>query len=390
MPQKVLKCIIQLEIHAVTCPGVILPRKDDVYLSICVLGQYWKTRCFLPVFPLLIHEKFQIEKVFGKDIVDPADVAAFLERDSTKFELIQFTPSGNERLANYEDDTRNFLFPEPKLTPSYPGVDREVLMRRRSTVFLLTPKLEFSTTTTITEFSPRSAKRITSSLCLSENGRKENPVRKPRCAKSFNLIGRSRTERRSEKETMKPLIMSRSRSLSPYCRKCFLELCQDDMQHSSSFNSETHSRPSLTNQTCDRRKSEKYTPSLSCSMFDKSTRARPRTASSAWCSCDVCSPTYGADKSPSFREPISWEELSNDTDELISYPLNSTVRDNPSDQSLPSICTKRKSSSRFYFDPVGHPAWDRIHERVQNLLASIDAQEKATAKKVSFTCSPCT
>ncbi|XP_067839391.1 spermatogenesis associated 6-like protein isoform X3 [Heptranchias perlo] len=323
------------------------------------------------------------EQVFGRDVVDPADVAAFLECDTTQFELIQFTPSVDEKLASYEDNTRNFLFPEPKLTPSYPGVDREVLMKRCSTVFLISPKLEFSTTTTITECSPRCAKRISSSLCLSESGRKENQFRRPRCAKSFNLIGKSCTERRSEKERKKPVIPCRSRSLSPYCRRCLLELCLDEKQHPSPRKLDPICRTSFVTQTCDRSQSEKKnTSSLSCSSFDRSARARPSTASPSCYSRDVCRSRHVTDKAPIPKEPISWDELSSDAEELISYPLNSTVRDNPSDQCSSSVCSQRKSSSqinRFYFDPVRHPAWDRIHERVQKLLASIDAQEKASA-----------
>lgn len=34
-----------------------------------------------------------------------------------------------EELACYEENTRDFLFPEPKLTPSLPGMCREVLMK---------------------------------------------------------------------------------------------------------------------------------------------------------------------------------------------------------------------------------------------------------------------
>lgn len=34
-----------------------------------------------------------------------------------------------EELAYYEENTRDFLFPEPKLTPLYPGMCREVLMK---------------------------------------------------------------------------------------------------------------------------------------------------------------------------------------------------------------------------------------------------------------------
>lgn len=39
-------------------------------------------------------------------------------------------PAVGEVLATYEDDARSFLFPEPKLVPSFSGEDREVLMTR--------------------------------------------------------------------------------------------------------------------------------------------------------------------------------------------------------------------------------------------------------------------
>ena len=34
-----------------------------------------------------------------------------------------------QELAYYEENTRDFLFPEPRLTPSHPGMCREVLMK---------------------------------------------------------------------------------------------------------------------------------------------------------------------------------------------------------------------------------------------------------------------
>lgn len=35
-----------------------------------------------------------------------------------------------ETLAYFEEDARRFLFPEPKLVPSFSGVEREALMTR--------------------------------------------------------------------------------------------------------------------------------------------------------------------------------------------------------------------------------------------------------------------
>lgn len=43
-----------------------------------------------------------------------------------------FTFSVGDSLAFYEENTRDFLFPEPKLTPLYPGVERELLMKTSS------------------------------------------------------------------------------------------------------------------------------------------------------------------------------------------------------------------------------------------------------------------
>nr|XP_005998936.1 PREDICTED: spermatogenesis associated 6-like protein isoform X5 [Latimeria chalumnae] len=159
MPRKVLKVVVELHIHAVTCPGVFLADKDDVYLSICILDQYRKTACLSPIFPLLIHEKMTFEKVFPS-AVDPAAVAELLESKTAKLELIQLLPPVGEVLAYHEENTRDFLFPEPKLTPTYPGVDREVLMNRLPIFHGIAPKLEFSTRTTIKDFMPRMGKGL--------------------------------------------------------------------------------------------------------------------------------------------------------------------------------------------------------------------------------------
>lgn len=35
-------------------------------------------------------------------------------------------------LATYEENTRDFLFPDPKLTHGHHGLDREILMKRSS------------------------------------------------------------------------------------------------------------------------------------------------------------------------------------------------------------------------------------------------------------------
>ncbi|XP_076219013.1 spermatogenesis associated 6-like protein [Aptenodytes patagonicus] len=108
-----LKVVVELQVQAVTCPGVFLPEKHDVFLSECILGQHKETESLRPVFPLLFHEKMCFEKVF-ESAIDPAAVTEMLEI--------------GDDLAFYEENTGDFLFPECKLTPAYPGVDRELLM----------------------------------------------------------------------------------------------------------------------------------------------------------------------------------------------------------------------------------------------------------------------
>uniref|UniRef100_A0A673APC2 Spermatogenesis-associated protein 6 N-terminal domain-containing protein n=1 Tax=Sphaeramia orbicularis TaxID=375764 RepID=A0A673APC2_9TELE len=64
--------------ETVSCPGVHLPAKDDIYLSMCFMGQYRRSECLPAVFPLLFHEKMTFEKVF-RYAVDPGDIAVMLE-----------------------------------------------------------------------------------------------------------------------------------------------------------------------------------------------------------------------------------------------------------------------------------------------------------------------
>ncbi|XP_008830656.1 spermatogenesis-associated protein 6, partial [Nannospalax galili] len=79
MPKvKALQCALALEIRSVTCPGVVLKNKEDIYLSICVFGQYKKTQCVPATFPLVFNARMVFEKVFP-EAVDPGDVVAQLE-----------------------------------------------------------------------------------------------------------------------------------------------------------------------------------------------------------------------------------------------------------------------------------------------------------------------
>nr|XP_045360922.1 spermatogenesis associated 6-like protein isoform X3 [Camelus bactrianus] len=144
-----LEVVVELQIRAISCPGVFLPGKQDVYLGVYLLNQYLKTDNFPSVFPIMIQRSMMFEKVF-ENAIDPGAVADILESFLTRFELIQLVPPVWEELAYYEENTRDFLFPEPKLTP-HPGMCREVLMKTAEGFPGIAPKIEFSTRTAIRE-----------------------------------------------------------------------------------------------------------------------------------------------------------------------------------------------------------------------------------------------
>ncbi|CAJ1086540.1 spermatogenesis associated 6-like protein [Xyrichtys novacula] len=148
MSWKALKVVVELKFRAVSCPGVHLAYKDDIYLSIQVMGQYRQSECLPAVFPLLFYEKMSFEKIY-RQAVDPADITAMLETETIRIDLVQLTPPSGDTLAFIEEDAARFLFPGPKLVPSYSGVDREVLMIRAPHFPGIAPRLEFSSKVTI-------------------------------------------------------------------------------------------------------------------------------------------------------------------------------------------------------------------------------------------------
>ncbi|KAI2662159.1 Spermatogenesis associated 6-like protein [Labeo rohita] len=296
MPHKSVKVVVELHLRAITCPGVHLPAKDDVYVSVSLMNKYRKSECLPAVFPLLIREKIRFEKILNY-AADPAAIAEFLQ--------------SGEILASFEEDARCFLFPEPKLVPSFSGVEREVLMTRHPTFPGISPRLEFSTKTTFSEIS-------------SDNG-------------FLTVPGRAMTKKTSKKSWKQGSTSSRRHlSFAPCSQR------------------EHHDR--------DQKLQIKESVTTSVKIIKRSRRSKKK-------------PFQIMDMNPIPHCPSLFQmadEDSSDTDDLLDYAEE--VGRHHSLMGYEGSSSPRHSSvdrQRHNGSLLGSPdLWEEVQERVQNLLTS--------------------
>ncbi|XP_062855095.1 spermatogenesis-associated protein 6 isoform X1 [Trichomycterus rosablanca] len=219
--QRALKCTVQLTLHAITCPGVLLHSQEDIYLSVRMMGQYHKSKCVPSAFPLLLHEEMLFSKIFS-GAFDPGDIADHLENDATCFELIQLVPPEGEILATFEENTRDFLYPGPKLIPQSPGSEREILMKKSISFPGISPKVEFSTMSVIEECDLKASQ----STC--------SPITTTPCHPRTSATTVNKTQSKTPKTStgspcgyQRPTVASQSRSLSPYTHRKMCQLSEE-------------------------------------------------------------------------------------------------------------------------------------------------------------------
>ncbi|XP_067893259.1 spermatogenesis-associated protein 6 isoform X3 [Heterodontus francisci] len=398
MPKKVLRLTVHLKIQAVTCPGVFLPEKNDVYVSVCMLGKFQKTKFLPSVFPLTFNDKMKIEKNFP-EAMNPGDVADMLEMDTTKFELIQLTPPVGETLAIYEQNTREFLYPGHKLTPSYPGMDRELLMKRSIDFPGIAPRLEFSTTSIIKE-CPLDLTHIEYEEDDVKLELQSTPVRKSmtKSSKRKTCLAECPVEFRNDNSYKQPTMASQTRSLSPYTKRRMAALSEDANQRLAhlnlgpyQFKKETDNKPPFVIRHVD----HKLLPTNDLYIASSSLSSKPSSQKS-W---PLGSPIYNdpslrgsyrpsrtslnAIKKPHEKDLLDSFE---DTDERIlsgpagrqfSPAMTRADYSTPSSFQKQSPVLKRLSlRERFYPESSRPTKWEEIHQRVLKVLKTSSARQR--------------
>ncbi|KAL7985099.1 hypothetical protein Chor_003669 [Crotalus horridus] len=213
--------------NRVTCPGVALKSREDVYVSACIFGQHKKTSCVRAIFPLIFDEKLMFEKVYS-DVVDPGDLVELFETDTSVVQLIQTVPPVGEILASYEENTRDFLFPAPKFIHQPRNSVREVLMKKGYDFTGIAPKLKFHTTCVISDSllsSPKVQKQKQDNLDGLFHSSTEG-MRQIKSSKKNTASPERNRPSLATKSYEQPTVASLSRSPSPYTKRRMCELLQ--------------------------------------------------------------------------------------------------------------------------------------------------------------------
>ncbi|XP_053994292.1 spermatogenesis-associated protein 6 [Hylaeus volcanicus] len=146
---------VQLDLHAVTCPGVWLCPNGKIALRMTTIGSTLESHRVSPIFPLLFHNEFNFKKTFTR-LATLTELQRKLEQEFLYAELIQWVSPCNQTvvLATFETNLADVLYPVPHYKGLMPGIDVDLLMDpTKYFPGIIAPKIEISTKTVIEEVS---------------------------------------------------------------------------------------------------------------------------------------------------------------------------------------------------------------------------------------------
>ncbi|XP_076845686.1 spermatogenesis-associated protein 6 [Brachyhypopomus gauderio] len=371
---KAFKCTVELSLRAITCPGVLLPSQEDVYLSVRIMGQFHKTKCVSSTFPLLLHEKMVFIKRFTQ-AVDPGDVADQLENDTTCLELIQLVPPEGEILATLEENTRDFLYPSLRLTSHTSGSQREILMKKSVSFPGISPRVEFSTTSVIEECDMKRGRSVISPRCTS-------PVKPCRVRASPAAAHRSKPAPPCGYQ--RPTVASLSRCPSPYTHRRMCQLSEEMRQRLSqlqlgphTFRKETAPQPPFV-VPCSPNSSLIEAPTSPPALLASPKRSSVHEPSGRHTAALADSALYGSFRSKPLQRgghSLSGCRLS-PGGPSAPLPRSPPKCKPPADHSTPvpgghadrSPLLSRASLRQRFQSPSSPSQWEQIHRRVERVL----------------------
>uniref|UniRef100_A0ACB8F499 Uncharacterized protein n=1 Tax=Sphaerodactylus townsendi TaxID=933632 RepID=A0ACB8F499_9SAUR len=151
---------------------------------------------------------------------------AELAIETVVLELIQTAPPVGEILAIYEENTRDFMFPDPKVTRGSHGLVREVLMKRTYGFTGIAPRLKFYTSYLISESLLNSEKNQKQNNLDWQHHTPQNGAPQTRSSKKNTPSPERNKQCLATRSYEQPTIASLYRSPSPYAKRRMCELVQ--------------------------------------------------------------------------------------------------------------------------------------------------------------------
>uniref|UniRef100_A0A4X2LM48 Spermatogenesis associated 6 n=1 Tax=Vombatus ursinus TaxID=29139 RepID=A0A4X2LM48_VOMUR len=352
---------VKIDLSGVSCPRLQLKDKEDVYLSVCVFGQYKKTPCVPPIFPLVFNARMVFEKVYS----------------------IVSGHRGVSQHLHFQD----FIFPGPKQMNGHHDSNRQVMMQRISGIRGLAPKLEFSTTSVITEclISTRRCRGFQDKLSYHATPLERTHGRMQIRGPTRSSKKKSRSPERQKyctnpRNYEQPTISSKTHSPSPYTKRRMCELSEDTRQRLAhlnlgpyEFKKDTDKPPFVL------RRADPSSPKPEV-LLGPSGREPSREG---WCKLHngelgrITRPSHGRDQEDSldrceeYLAPRQSRPCHVDRSLLVHSAPSSMQKRSPS-----PVLNQSTLRERYHSDWCSPSNSDEIHERVKNVLKSHGAHQR--------------